>query len=137
MTSIISITYTCKFLSAALCLLKKIIAQPCEHFNRFYFIMGGSGSTFVCHCLNCHKSRTAAVIVWRVCAVCSAICPRLYRIAAGLAVLVLLFYCFTNATLYCGSFLPCCQKNPAAFGSGTFRERVFGKKRGRKEDLTY
>ena len=64
--------------------------------------MGGSDSTLFCRSLDCHKSRTGGgchraaqytpFILPLTAAACSAICPRLYGIAAGLAVLVL-FYC--------------------------------------------
>lgn len=64
--------------------------------------MGVSDSTLVCRSLDCHKSRTgggchraaqyAPFILPLTAAACSAIFPRLYGIAAGLAVLVL-FYC--------------------------------------------
>ena len=66
--------------------------------------MGGSDSTLVCRSLDCHKSRTgggchraaqyAPFILPLTAAACSAIFPRLYGIAAGLAVLVLFCCCF-------------------------------------------
>ena len=61
--------------------------------------MGGSDSTLVRRSLDCHKIRTgggchraaqyAPFILPLTAAACSAICPRLYGIAAGLAVLIL------------------------------------------------
>lgn len=72
--------------------------------------MGESDSTLVCRSLDCYKSRTgggchraaqyAPFILPLTAAACSAICPRLYGIAAGLAVLVL----FYSASLLTMSF---------------------------------
>lgn len=75
--------------------------------------MGGSDSALFCRSLDCHKSRTGGgchraaqytpFILPLTAAACSAICPRLYGIAAGLAVLVL-FYCASlcNMSIRCG-----------------------------------
>ena len=74
--------------------------------------MGGSDSTLFCRSLDCHKSRTGGgchraaqytpFILPLTAAACSAICPRLYGIAAGLAVLVL-FYCASLCNMSIGT----------------------------------